>query len=317
MMRALAVHDGELHLVDDAPEPVVETGEVLIRPLLTGICNTDMELVQGYYNYAGILGHEFVGEVAAGPAEWQGKRVVGEINIGCGTCDFCLQGVPSHCRARRTLGINQYEGVFADYFKLPIANLLPVPDGITNEQAVFAEPLAAAAEVLEAAVIKPSDRVIVIGAGKLGLLVAQVVRLTGCDLAVVVRHDRQADRLTGWGIPAVRFEDLSAGRADVVIDCTGRQEGFADALHLLRARGTLILKSTYHGLPQADLSQVAVQEYTVIGSRCGPFDAALRLLQAGLVDVQSMIEAVYPLDDGMAAFEAAAEPGALKILVQP
>ena len=312
-MQALVIQDGTLTLAQ-RPVPAVE-GEVLIRIRIGGICNTDLELVRGYYDYQGIPGHEFVGEVIDGPAALRGQRVVGEINVACGTCDLCLAGVPSHCRHRTTLGIRGHAGVFAEYATLPARNLYVVPENVPDRQAIFTEPLAAALQVMVTAHIRPTDRVLVLGAGKLGLLVAQVLRLSGCDLAVVVRHASQANLLARWGIVTARAEALPDAQADVVVDCTGRQEGFADALRLLRPRGTLVLKSTYADLPQANLSQVAVQEIVVVGSRCGPFDAALRLLRAGLVDVEALIEAEYPLADGLAAFECAAQSGRLKVLL--
>lgn len=314
-MRALYLADKQIRLVEDMPEPVLDPGDILIRPRLAGICNTDLELIRGYYNMEGVIGHEFVGEVVEGPAAWMGKRVVGEINIACGECDFCRAGVPSQCRDRSTLGIWNYHGVFAEYMKLPVENLYAVPDGVTDEQAVFVEPLAAALQVLEMAHIRPTHRVIVIGAGKLGLLTAQVLRLTGADLAVVVRHHKQRKLLSKWGIPAVGIDDLQVAQADVVVDCTGNSSGFADSLRLLKPRGTLVLKSTYHGLPEADLTRVSVEEFHVVGSRCGPFPAALRLLDAGLIDTESMIDGWFPLAQGVAALDAAAQPGMLKVLL--
>ncbi len=314
-MRALAVRHHTVALLDSAPEPVCGPGEVVIRPLLAGVCNTDLELVRGYYDYEGILGHEFVGQVVDGTRDWLGKRVVGEINITCGACDLCREGLYTHCRERTVLGIQDHDGVFADYFVLPVRNLHVVPDSIRDEQAVFVEPLAAACQVLEAAHVRPGHRVVVLGAGKLGLLVAQVLRLTGADLSVVIRHDRQAALLESWGIRAVHLTDLPERQAHMVVDCTGRAEGFADALRLLRPRGTLVLKSTYHGLPQADLTQVAVNEIKIAGSRCGPFEVALRLLERGLIDAEPLIEARYPLQKGAEALAAAAEPGRLKVLL--
>ncbi len=314
-MRALAVYDGRLRLVEDAPRPASGPDEALIRTRLAGICNTDLELVRGYYGYQGILGHEFVGEVVEGPAEWVGRRVVGEINVACGSCDYCRAGIPTHCRDRAVLGIVNHAGAFADYVTLPLRNLHVVPDSIPDAQAVFTEPLAAALQVLESAHIRPSARVVLLGAGKLGMLVAQVLRLTGVDLAVVIRHQKQARLLASWGIRAVRLDELPAAQADVVVDCTGRAEGFADALRLLRPRGLLVLKSTYHDLPAADLTRIAVEEFTVVGSRCGPFGAALRLLEQGLVDVEALIEHRFSLAEGVSAFAAAGEPGALKVLL--
>jgi len=310
------VYENALRVVERAA-PQAEPGEALIRLRLAGICNTDLELMRGYKGFSGTLGHEFVGEVIEGPDAWLGKRVVGEINISCGECDLCRRGMRTHCRNRATLGLMNYDGAFADVFRLPVDNLWAVPDGVSDEQAVFAEPLAAACEVLEAGVIAPETRVIVLGAGKLGLLVAQVVRLTGADLTVVARRDRPRSLLAQWGIPSATAPDLDPGMADVVIDCTGSAEGFATALDLVRPRGAIILKSTYAGLPEADLTRVAVDELRVIGSRCGPFGAALRLLSDGLVDPRPMIEARYPLADAEQALARAAQPGTLKVLLIP
>lgn len=315
-MKAIKVNAGQLVFDSDAPQPIIGEGEALIRPILAGICNTDLELLAGYYDFSGILGHEFVGIVEDGPRDLVGKRVVGEINISCDACEFCRAGIPSQCRQRKALGINQYPGVFAECFKLPVQNLYVVPDGLRDSQVVYTEPLAAACQALEMVHVRPSDRVVLLGAGKLGLLTAQLLRLTGADLTVVVRHAYQAELLAEWGIPAARFDTLQPGQADMVVDCTGNESGIADAMQLLRARGTLVLKSTYHGLPQADLSKIAVNELKIVGSRCGPFDAALRLLEAGLVDVERLTSARYPLDEALQAFDHAARPGTLKILLE-
>ncbi|MBN2304581.1 MAG: alcohol dehydrogenase catalytic domain-containing protein, partial [Anaerolineae bacterium] len=292
--------DGALRIAEQ-PRPVPGSDEVLIRPRLMGICNTDLELTRGYKGFAGTLGHEFVGDVIEGPADWIGRRVVGEINIACGECDLCRRDMPTHCRQRSTLGIMNYDGAFADLFRLPVRNLLSVPDAVSDEAAVFTEPLAAACQVLESARIRPSDRVALIGAGKLGMLVAQVVRLSGADLSVIIRRDRQADLLAGWGIRAVRRDTVPDNRADVVIDCTGSADGFAESLALVRPRGTVVLKSTYAGMPQADLTQIVVDEIRVVGSRCGPFDAALRLLEQSLVEPRALIDACYELTDAVTA----------------
>jgi alcohol dehydrogenase len=314
-MRAV-IFDGALQ-VTERPRPQPDPGEALIRLRLGGICNTDLELIQGYKDFAGVLGHEFVGDVIEGPPEWVGRRVVGEINVTCGKCDMCRRNNPTHCRARRVLGILNYDGAFADTFRLAVRNLLPVPDSIPDETAVFAEPLAAASQILEAVHIQPADRVILVGAGKLGMLAAQVLRLTGCDLSVVARRARQAELLARWGVPAVERSDLTDGQADVVVDCTGNASGFADALALVRPRGTIVLKSTYTGSPQADLTSVVVSEIRVVGSRCGSMAAALRLLEQGLVEPAPLIEASYGLDDAVSAFKHAAQPGAFKVLLEP
>lgn len=313
-MRAL-VYDGTLRFDDIAAPAGPGHGEAMVRILRAGICNTDMELMAGYMNFTGVLGHEFVATVTDGSPAWLGKRVVSEINVACGKCDYCAKGIPSQCRDRHAIGINRYQGAFADCLVVPEANLHVVPDNVDDDSAVFVEPLAAALQVTEAIQVSPRDRVIVLGAGKLGLLVAQVLKLTGADLIVPVRREKQAHLLARWGIPSTDLDSLPRQRAQVVVDCTGDESGFAEALNLVEPRGTIVLKSTYHGLPQADLTRVAVNEIRLIGSRCGPFDAALRLLEHGLVDVESMIDARYPLEDGVAAMERAMEPGALKVLL--
>lgn len=312
-----AVEFDETLRVISRPAATPAPDEVLIRLRVGGICNTDLELMRGYHNFRGTLGHEFVGEVVVGPDEWLGARIVGEINIGCGTCDWCAHGVPEHCRRRRVLGLHDYDGAFAEMFRLPLTNLHRVPPSLPDEAAVFAEPLAAACQVLNSAHIKPDDRVVLIGAGKLGLLTAQVLRLIGCDLVVVARHARQRQLLSGWGIRSMPREDLMDGTADVVVDCSGTPEGLADALRLVRARGTIILKSTYADPATLDLAPLVVNEVTLVGSRCGPFPTALRLLEKNLVDVQPLIEGRYPLAEASAAFAHAARPGALKVLLVP
>lgn len=313
-MRAL-VYDGKLWLNEAADRPIPAEGEVLLKIRQAGICNTDLELAAGMYGFAGTPGHEFAAEVVEGPSDWIGRRVVGEINVACGQCDFCLAGVPSQCRHRRAVGIHDYPGAFADYMALPLRNLYLVPDAISDDEAVFTEPLAAALQILEAIQISPRDRIVVLGTGKLGMLAAQVLKLTGADVVGVVRRQKQADLLDRWNIPAFPMDALECERAQVVVDCTGQAEGFADALRLVQSRGTIILKSTYRGTPQADLTQVAVREIRVIGSRCGPFPAALRLLENKLVDVKALIEARYPLDSAIEAFKYAQQPGALKVLL--
>jgi len=315
LVRAV-MFDDELRVVK-RPEPEVGTDEVLIRLCMAGICNTDLEIVRGYKGFRGVLGHEFVGEVIKGPEEWLGQRVVGEINIACGHCDMCRAAIPSHCRNRRTLGIWNYAGAFADVFKLPAKNLPRVPRDLADEACVFVEPLAAACEVLESVPITPTSRVVLLGAGKLGLLVAQVLRLTGCDLSVIARRDRQKALLSQWGIRAVNRRDLDDSRADVVVECTGNFSGFEEAVELVRPRGTIVLKSTYAGQDAVDLSRIVVDEISVVGSRCGPFDAALRLLEQGLVDVGSLIDARYPLGEVEQAFKRTSEPGTLKVLLIP
>lgn len=316
-MDRIVTFDGAVR-VSERERPTPGAGEVLVRLRTAGICNTDLELMRGYMAFRGILGHEFVGSVIEGPVEWLNRRVVGEINIACGTCDMCRRGIPTQCRNRSTLGIDRYDGAFADVFRLPAINLHEVPNSVPDDAAVFAEPLAAACQIVEEVHVRPSDRVIVMGAGKLGLLIAQVLRLTGADVVVVARRERAAALLADWRITTVTdAHDLPEARADVVVECTGQAEGLTAALALVRPRGTVVLKSTYHGMPTVNMTQVVVQEVALIGSRCGPFDPALRLLAQGLVDVSGMVDSVYDLGDAVEALNRAAQPGALKVLLKP
>jgi threonine dehydrogenase-like Zn-dependent dehydrogenase len=315
------VYDGQpdgCRLAVDYAEPVPLPGEVRIRTTLAGICNTDLEVLRGYAQFQGVLGHEFVGIVdRAEDTALVGKRVVGEINASCGTCATCRAGRQTHCPDRTVLGIHGRGGVMAEYFCLPARHLHLVPDRVRDEEAVFAEPLAAACEILDQVHVHPSDHVVVLGDGKLGLLIAQVLALTGCELTVVGRHQKKLATLAARGISTrIGEQDLATG-ADLVVECTGRAAGFQAARRLVRPRGTLVLKSTYHGLVQADLSSLVVDEIQIVGSRCGPFPAALRLLAQGRVDVRLLIEAVYPLEDALVALEHAGHRGALKVLLRP
>jgi len=322
-MRAL-VFDSQpgdrprLHLVRGRAMPTPPHGEVRIRTVLAGICNTDIEILRGYHGFEGVLGHEFVGVVdQAEDRSLVGRRVVGEISASCRVCPTCRAGQYTHCPTRTTLGILNRDGVLADYFCLPVPNLHLVPDNVPDEAAAFTEPLAAACQVLEQVHLRPTDRVIVLGDGKLGLLIAQVVALSGCDLTAVGRHPEKLAILSDRGIATQLDGSDVRGGADVVVECTGQPAGYRRARELLRPRGTLVLKSTYHGLVEADLSRLVVDEIQVVGSRCGPFPPAIRLLSQGLVDVLPLIEAEYSLDEGMAACEHAQRRGTLKVLVRP
>lgn len=316
-MRAL-LYDGQLALRSDCPQPVPSSGEALLRVKLAGICNTDLEITRGYMGFAGVLGHEFVGVVeGCDDPTLLGQRVVGEINCNCGTCPTCLAGNPTHCPNRTTLGIDRHDGCLADYCVLPVCNLHVVPEHVSDEQAVFTEPLAAALEILEQIHIRPTDRVVVLGDGKLGLLVAQVLRLTGCDLLAVGRHDDKLAILARQGIATCLAGECSKGQADIVVDCTGQPEGFVTARAMVRPRGTLVLKSTFHGQNEVNLTSVVVDEVTIVGSRCGPFAPALRLLDQRLVDVEALITSIYSLADAVVAFDRAQAKGTLKVLVRP
>ncbi len=315
-MQALWLENHHLSL-RTLPDPSVP-GEALIRVRLAGICSTDLELVKGYYPYTGVLGHEFVGEVMQAPdPSWVGARVVGEINAVCGDCEPCRKGYPTHCEYRTVLGIVNRHGTFAEYTSLPLANLHRVPDSIPDEAAVFTEPLAAALEIREQVSIKPTDRVLLIGAGRLGQLIAQSLAATGCDLRVLARHPRQRDLLTARGIRPISAEDIPPRRWDVVIEATGSPDGFAIARQAIRPRGVLVMKSTYKGDLTVNFSSLVVDEITLVGSRCGPFAPALRMLAARQIDPTPLIEAIYPLDQALQAMEHAARPGILKVLIRP
>ena len=302
----------------DRPVPVPAPGEVRLRVLLAGICNTDLEVLRGYAQFQGVMGHEFVGIVdqAEDPA-LVGQRVAAEINLPCLACETCRAGRYSLCPHRTALGIRGRDGALADYVCVPARNLHPLPDALPDEAAVFVEPLAAACEILKQVPIRPTDRVVVLGDGKLGLLIAQVLALTGCALTAVGRHREKLDLLAARGIATQLGDRELAQKADLVVECTGRAEGFGQARQMVRAGGTLVLKSTYHGAVDVDLSSLVVDEIHLVGSRCGPFPAAIRLLSQGLVDVAPLIEAVYCLDEGLAALEHAGRKGALKVLVRP
>ncbi len=325
-MRALRLEQGRLAL-REVPRPEPPPGEALVRVRLAGICHTDQELARGYMSFAGTPGHEFVGEVVAlgasdeEPGVPLGQRVVGEINAACGTCAACRADLGRHCPTRTVLGILGRDGSFAEYLTLPTRNLHAVPDGVPDETAVFVEPLAAALEILEQVPIRPTDRVVVLGDGKLGQLVARALAATGCALTVVGHHATKRALLASAGIDAVA--ELPAERADVVVDCTGRAAGFAEAMRLVRPRGTLVLKSTVADArpgadaPPLNLAPLVIDEITVVGSRCGPFAPALRALAERRVAVEPLVSADYPLGDGVAAFERAAAPGTLKVLLRP
>lgn len=316
-MRSLWLEDRSLS-VRDVPVPTPLEGEALIRVRLSGICGTDLELVRGYYPFTGVIGHEFVGEVVqSADPWWVGQRVVGEINAACGECEQCAAGRPTHCERRTVLGIVGRDGVHAEYTTLPLANLHRVPDGVSDEAAVFVEPIAAAVEILTQVRIGPGDRVLLVGAGRLGQLVAQVLATTGAHLHVVARHEHQKALLHARGIETIDAADVEPRRWDVAVEATGSPSGFDVAAAALRPRGTLVLKSTYRGDITLALAPFVVDEITILGSRCGPFAPALELLESGAVDPLPLIAARYPLADGVEAMRAAGEPGTMKVLLQP
>lgn len=314
-MRALWLESRRLD-IRDVPIPDPPPGEALIRVLKAGICNTDNELTRGYYPFTGIPGHEFVGVVESGSRPLEGRRVVGEINAVCGACRACLAGRRTHCERRTVLGIVSRHGAFAEYLTLPVENLHVVPDAISTDAAVFTEPLAAALEIQQQVAIRPGDRALVVGDGKLGQLVAQTLALTGCSLVVTGRHEAKLRLLAARGIDTRRDDAVEQGAFDVAVECTGNPDGFRIAQRALRPRGTLVLKSTYAGALTLDASAVVVNELTLVGSRCGPFAPALELLAAGRVAVEPLIHARYPLARAPDAFEHAQQAGVLKVLVE-
>lgn len=330
-MQALTLHAGCLAYHADWPAPTPGPDEALIRVTLAGICSTDLEMVKGYVaGFGGVLGHEFVGVVertgAPESAEWVGRRVVGSINIGCRRCSVCLGEGPEHCPQRATLGIHNRDGVFADLVTLPIANLSPVPGAIADEEAVFTEPLAAALRIREQIAVRPTARIAVVGPGRLGLLVAQVLALGAGDVIVLGRRQESLALPAQLGLSTGLVDEQPDDSADLVVEATGNDAGFAHSLRIVRPQGTLVLKSTFHGNADINLTKLVVGEIAVQGSRCGPFAPALRLLEAGVghsddaglgVQVRPLIEAEYPLRDGLLAFEHAARPGARKILLRP
>ncbi|MBI5137233.1 MAG: alcohol dehydrogenase catalytic domain-containing protein [Nitrospirae bacterium] len=315
-MRGL-VFDGSLALRADLPMPLAGPGEALVRVTRAGVCATDLAILRGYMGFSGILGHEFVGEVAAAPdPAWVGRRVVGEINAACGACPVCQAGNPRHCPHRTVLGIAGRNGAFAEHLVLPEANLHPVPDTVSDAAAVFVEPLAAAFRILEQVPVVPGRRAYVLGDGRLGLLVAQVLHGTGCNLMLVGRHPEKRALAAAWGI-ATADAGADLPPADLVVDCTGSPIGLERAVSLTRPCGTLVLKTTCAEAPAFNPAPLVIHEISVVGSRCGPFAPAIAALESGAVDVEPLIAATYPLADGVAACRHAARPGALKVQIVP
>lgn len=318
----LAVHlaQNNLTLQTDYPQPDPRPWEALVRVRLAGICSTDLELVRGYVpGYNGVLGHEFVGEVVSCPAEpsWVGRRVTATINLGCGECAVCLADGPEHCPQRTVLGIINKDGIMAEYVTLPVRNLVAIPDDVSDEAAVFTEPLAAALRIREQVRIRPTARVAVIGPGRLGMLIGRVLSLAGTEVTMLGRRESASLKLARqWGLHTAVVTTPPDDSFDLVVEATGNIHGFEQALRLVRPQGTLVMKSTYAGSPPVDMTKIVVGEITLVGSRCGPFAPAVRLLQQGEVQVEALITAVYPLTDALAAFARADEPGVLKILLR-
>lgn len=316
-MRALVWSGNEL-AVEERPRPPVGPNQARVRVDLAGICSTDLEISRGYMGFTGTLGHEFVGRVAEGPAAWRGRRVVSEINFGCGRCEECLEHGGRHCAARRVMGILDADGAFAEFVTVPVANLHEVPDSVADEAAVFCEPLAAAFEILEQLPFQAGQRCTVLGDGKLGLLVAQVLAAAGVQVLAVGRHAANLAILSALGIETCRLDAWRGNHqdsAEIVVEATGRIEGFGLALEALRPRGTLVLKSTLAVSTEIDLAPVVIDEIRVLGSRCGPFQPALEALAKDRIDVASLISARLPLARADEALAHADTPGVRKVLL--
>jgi len=317
-MLAVHLENGAVS-VREIPIPQRPPGFALLRLLTAGICNTDLELQRGYYGFAGIPGHEFVAEVAAaGTPALVGRRVVGEINLACHACAWCARDLGRHCPNRTVLGIVQHPGAFQEYFVLPESNLHMVPEGTSNERAVFTEPLAAACEILDQVSIPDGESVAVLGDGKLGLLIAMVLRAHGYAVRQFGRHREKLRIAAETGVEV----ELAGNRPPFaqygwVVDATGSAEGLRTAAAMVRPRGTVILKSTVHGMVAVDTAPLIVNEITLVGSRCGRFEAALPLLAHPGVRVEQMIAASYSLREAPEAFARAAERGTLKVLLTP
>jgi threonine dehydrogenase-like Zn-dependent dehydrogenase len=316
-MLALFWDGQELRLEGTYPSPKREAREALVRVLAAGICSTDLQILRGYMGYRGVIGHEVVGEVAAGPTDLVGRRVVAEINFTCRQCDFCARGLGRHCPRRRVMGILGADGSFAESIVVPVENLHPVPDGVSDEEAVFTEPLAAAFEILEQVDIQAGEDVLVLGDGKLGVLCAQVLRLRTERVRVIGKHSRKLEILGNLGIETMPLSDWRGSQADVVIEASGSPSGLKLALESVRPRGRLVLKSTVAGEHRVALAPLVVNEIAVIGSRCGPFPPALDALARKSVAVTPLIERVYSLSDGIEAVAHAGRSGALKVLLRP
>ena len=318
-MRAVWLENQTFTYRTDIEVPTPNDHEALIKVILAGICGTDIQLAKGYYPFSGVPGHEFVGEVvsAASKPELVGKRVVGEINMGCGKCEACTNGQRNHCQSRQILGIKNHSGAFAEYLCLPIANLHLVPEGVSNHQAVFTEPLAAALRILEQVNITSSTKVLLIGAGRLGQLIALVLKYVPCELAVIARHDIQIHHLFELAVEIVAENEETDKCWEVVIEATGTVGGLETALGYVQAGGTVVVKSTFKEQSILSLSQIVVDEITMIGSRCGPFDKALQFIEKYQPDLSSLIHQTVALEDFASALQMAGQKDVIKVLIKP
>lgn len=315
VQRAVVVNRGQLEFAPTYSGRTPSPTHIPIRVTLAGICETDLQLVRGYMGYQGILGHEFVGVAESG--RFAGQRVVGEINCACRTCSTCQAGLPTHCPHRTVLGILNHDGAFADRVWLPEENLHPIPDSISDDEAVFVEPLAAAWQIPAQLSVQEYRKVIVLGDGRLGNLCAQVLKACGCAVTLVGKHSWKLEIASRLGIPTALVGDVPRDRsADLVVDCTGSATGLPTAWQLVRPRGTIVLKTTVADPTGPNLAPLVIDEITVVGSRCGPFPKAIESLAHRTVDVRPLISARYPMSQAIEAFQAAADGRHLKVLLE-
>jgi alcohol dehydrogenase len=308
-MRAIT-YDGTLKYVDDYPDPAPDQDNALIRVTYAGVCDTDVQMAQGYMDFAGVLGHEFVG-VVVGPLgnELLGQRVVGEINCPCGSCELCRRSLGKHCRSRSVLGIAGRDGCFADYLDLPETNLHPVPEAVGDGVAVFTEPLAAALNIIQETHVRSEDRAAVVGDGKLGILSAQVLALTGADVTIVGRHPERNELIDAVGSPiTIVMENEADNGYDVAVDASGSADGLPIAVSLVRPGGTVVMKTTVVGDHSLDMAPLVVDEIKLAGNRCGPFEPALRLLESGFINPGPLIEKIIKPEEAVSIIERGA-PG--------
>ncbi len=316
-MKALYFDGKSLRLLKDYPHPHRKQGWSIVKVTYAGICGTDLQILEGYAGFKGVPGHEFVGIVSdSEDIELIGKRVVGEINVGCGRCSYCLSGLERHCPERRVLGIKELNGSFAEYLTLPTKNLHVIPDSLTDEEAVFVEPLAACYEILEQIKLDPNSRILVLGDGRMGVLVSQVISKIAPETILAGRHEEKLRRIKALGVKTMHVEEVE-GLFDLVVEVTGRPEGVAHALKHVKPRGTIILKTTTATNPTINLSKVVVNEVTILGSRCGRFRPAIHALSIGQIHVRSLIDGVYALEDWEEAFQKVKERNVFKILLKP
>ncbi len=316
-MRALYYSGYRTEILGEHPEPELVEAYAVVKMRLAGICSTDLQIIRGYMDFVGVLGHEFVGEVIAGPDPLLGQRVVGEINFSCGLCETCRSGMKRHCPERKVLGILGADGAFAEYVRLPLANLHRVPATVSDEEAVFVEPLAAAYRALDQTSVSSATDVVVLGDGKLGLLCAFVFHQAGARVTLVGHHPRKTSIARKLGVSTAGSAQSLHGNRDIVIEATGTTEGLEQGMALVRPRGVLVLKSTIAAQHALQLAPLVINEVIVLGSRCGPFGPALASLGKGTIPVLSMVDSIFSLRDGLSALEKAREKGTMKVLLRP